>query len=152
MREKNARLYDKFRNSSLDTSSIGIISGNERSYNELTPTDARVFAWALLGSEHLCTIGDTDETVFAVVPDAPEGLGVHPVAESIQALFGLIIACKGVELIWSANQMSREEFEQALAARKPSAKQNSVLRALGNIYHPPVISDPYSYMDYLRKN
>ncbi len=151
MREKNAKLYDKFRNSSLDTSSIGMIPGSERSFSELTPSGARVFAWAVLGSAHFCTVGEFDETVFAVNPDAPESLEVHPVAESIQALFGLIIACKGVELIWSASRYSRVEFETALAAQKPGAKQQSVLRALGNIYHPPIISDPYGYMEFLRR-
>lgn len=151
MREKNAKLYDKFRNSSLDTSSIGLITGNERSYSALTPSGARVFAWAALGSAHFCTIGDNDETVYAVDPDAPAKLAVHPVAESIQALFGVIIACKGAAPLWAANVRSREEFAAELAMQKPSAKQASVLRALGNIYHPPVISDPYGYMKSLRK-
>lgn len=151
MRDKNARLFDKFRNSSLDTSSIGIIPGSERSYNELTPSGARVFAWSVIGSSHFCTVGDASETVYAVDPEAPDHLAVHPVAESLQALFGVIIACNGVELIWSANTMTREEFEASLKTRKPSAKQMSVLRAIRNIYQPPTISDPYSYFEYLRR-
>ena len=45
---------------------------------------------------------------------------------------------------WAPNDPGKKK-------NKPSMKQRSVLRAIGNIYHPPVIADPYGYMKNLRK-
>ena len=150
MTPTSQRIYQKFLNSSLDPSAAGIVAGTADSIFAATPTDTKVIAWAESYGIHFCTIGD-DDTIFMVEPGALDGAEVTPVAANLLQFFGLLVACKHVRLLWQAKDQSNEEFQIALAAEKPGMKHRSVLRALTNIYNPPVIRDPYGYMVNIRK-
>ena len=150
MTPNSRRIYQKFRNSSLDPSAVGIVAGEETSYFSTTPENALVIAWAESYGIHFCTIGEESDTIYLVEPGADSAECVRPVASNILEFFGLIVACKHVSVLWQAQDMDRETFRELLAAEKPGMKQRSVLRAITNIYNPPVISDPYSYMSQVR--
>lgn len=141
----------KFRTSSLDTDAVGIHPGSEYSYCAATPPDARVVAWTELSGIHFCAI-EGSSVIYAVEPEADPAPRVYPVAEDFVHLMGLIAACSHVGVLLQARIVTRERFEALCAAQRPGAKQRSVLRAIGNIYHPPVIDDPYGYMEKLRKS
>lgn len=150
MREKTVNLYEKFRNSSLDTSAVGLTVGTQFSYYGATPEGARVIAWAEVFGIHFCHTEDST-TVYVVEPDEAKDECVHPVASDFLEFLGLVVACNHASVLWQAHELNRGEFEALIAKNKPSMKQRSVLRAIGNIYHPPVIADPYGYMQNLRK-
>ena len=54
MKESKIDYYQKFRNSSLDTSAVGLTPGSEFSYYGATPDNARVIAWAEIFGIHFC--------------------------------------------------------------------------------------------------
>lgn len=149
MTQRNVNLYEKFRNSSLDTSAVGLTVGSEYSYFAATPEGAKVIAWADIYGIHFCR-KDGSDTVYVVEPDAAKNEAVHPVARNFQEFLGLIVACNHASILWQAHEMNRAEFDAYIQAQKPSMKQRSVLRAIGNIYHPPVVADPYSYLKNLK--
>ena len=150
MNEANIDYYQKFRNSSLDTSAVGLTVGSEFSYYGATPENARVIAWAEVFGIHFCR-KEGSQCVYVVEPDAPKKSAVRPVAANFPEFMGLILACNHASVLWQAHELTRKEFEELILKNKPSMKQRSVLRAIGNIYHPPVIADPYSYIKNLRK-
>lgn len=145
------KLYYKFRNSSLDTSPLGLYAGPERSDSVFTPSHARIVAW--LGGDskvHFCQIDGLGDLVFAVDPGATPGDCIHPVAKDFPEFIGLLVQCKDASLIAGAYRWSRIRFEALAAAVKPSMKARSVIRALENIYHPPVVKDAYGVMEALQ--
>lgn len=140
------KLYQKFRNSSLDTSPLGIVSGSNVSGSVYTPAGSRIVAWVNGTDVHFCQVEGFGETVFSVDPAAPPGDCIHPVAHSLLDFIGLVAICKDASLIYQAYQWSRCRFQEQIAAIKPGIKMQSVLRALQNTYHPTAISDPYGYI------
>ena len=150
MKESKIDYYQKFRNSSLDTSAVGLTPGSEFSYYGATPDNARVIAWAEIFGIHFCCKEGSD-TIYVVEPDAQKNKAVYPIAANFPEFMGLVVACNHASVLWQAQDLSRKEFDALVLKNKPSMKQRSVLRAIGNIYHPPVIADPYGYMKNLRK-
>ena len=150
MKESKIDYYQKFRNSSLDTSAVGLTPGSEFSYYGATPDNARVIAWAEIFGIHFCCKEGSD-TIYVVEPDAPKKKAVYPIAANFPEFMGLVVACNHASVLWQAQDLSRKEFDALVQKNKPSMMQRSVLRAIGNIYHPPVIADPYGYMKNLRK-
>lgn len=150
MKEIKIDYYQKFRNSSLDTSAVGLTAASEFSRYGATPENARVIAWAEAFGIHFCFI-EGSQTIYVVEPDAPKKKAVYPIAANFQEFMGLVVACNHASVLWQAQGLNRAEFDVLLQKNKPSMKQRSVLRAIGNIYHPPVIADPYGYMKNMRK-
>ena len=137
-------LYQKFRNSSLDTSDIGMVPGPDSSDSVFTPSGAKILAWN--GGIHFCLVEGFGEMVFAVDPNAPPGDCVHPVAQNLPDFFGLAATIRNAALIANCYQWSRAYFAEKAAAVVPTMKMRSVLRALENTYHPSKIADPYGYI------
>lgn len=137
-------LYQKFRNSSLDTTDVGLVPGPDTSESVYTPSGARILAWN--GSIHFCQVEGFGDMVFVVDPSAPPGDCVYPVANNLPDFFGLVVAARSAELIAHCYRWSRSYFQEKTAAIRPSMKTRSVLRALENTYHPTKISDPYGYI------
>ena len=99
---------------------------------------------------HFCSKEGCD-TIYVVEPDAPKKKAVYPIAANFPEFMGLVVACNHASVLWQAQDLSRKEFDALVQKNKPYMQQRSVLRAIGNIYHPPVIADPYGYMKNLRK-
>lgn len=142
-------LYRKFRNSSLDTSDIGLIPGPDSSDSVYTPAGAKILAWN--GVIHFCLVEGFGEMVFVVDPNAPPGDCVHPVAKNLTDFFGLVAATRSAKLIANCYQWSRAYFAEKVAAVLPTMKMRSVLRALENTYHPAKINDPYGYIQSIQQ-
>lgn len=145
-------LYQKFRNSSLDTSTLGLYCGSDISDSVYTPTGYRILGWTGNASVHFCQITGFGDAVFAVDPSAPPGDCVHPVAKTLTDFIRLIHDCRSAEIVYRTYQWSRSRFEAAVNAIRPDYKMSSVLRALDNIYHPGPIVDAYSYITQLQQN
>ena len=145
-------LYQKFRNSSLDTSTLGLYCGSDISDSVYTPTGYRILGWTGNAGVHFCQITGFGDAVFAVDPSAPPGDCVHPVAKTLTDFIRLIHDCRSAEIVYRTYQWSRSRFEAAVNAIRPDYKMSSVLRALDNIYHPGPIVDAYSYITQLQQD
>lgn len=138
-------MYAKFRNSSLDTSPIGLYCGQSRSDRVYTPVGARVIAWSTeIEGLHFCQVAGFGSLVFAVDPSAPPGDFVHPVARDMSDFISLILACRSVTAVALAYRWSKAYFNQQIASVKLSAKARSVLKALENSYRCTPAYDPYN--------
>lgn len=144
-------IYDQFRNSCLDLSALGLDYGPSVSGSSATPPDANILAWLTDSPIHFCQVPALDGAVIAVNPDAFPGEQLLPVANDIPDFIGLLVQCKDAALIAGAHQWSSFRFKELMEAVKPGMKTRSVLRALVNIYKPPVINDPATMMMELRK-
>ena len=60
MKDIKIDYYQKFRNSSLDTSAVGLTAGSEYSYYSATPENARVIAWTDNYGIHFCRKEDSE--------------------------------------------------------------------------------------------
>ena len=145
-------LYNKFRNSSLDTSPLEMFCGADTSDSVYTPTGARILSWTGSAGGHFCQITGFADMVFAVDPCAPPGDCVHPVANSLPDFIRLVHDCRSAALVFKAYQWSRSRFEEKAAAIRPDFKMRSVLRALENTYHPPLIGDTYGYISRIQQD
>ena len=145
-------LYQKFRNSSLDTGTLNLYSGADTSDSVYTPTGARIVGWTGNAGVHFCQITGFGDAVFAVDPSAPPGDCVHPVARSLPDFIRLVHDCRSAQIVYRAYQWSRSHFEEMIAAIRPDYKMRSVLRALENTYHPAPIADAYGYIMQLQQD
>lgn len=140
------KLYRKFRNSSLDTAPLGLWSGPDTSDSVYTPTGSRIVAWEKPNGIHFCQVEGFGSMVFAVDPSAPPGDCIHPVAKDIPDLLALVMTCRHASIISRAYRWSRALFDRKISAVHLEHKTRSILRALENTYHPPLIRDPYGYI------
>lgn len=143
-------IYEKFRSSSLDLSVLGLHDGSSVSESKLTPNHTRVLAWLNASAVHFCQFPEHGDIVFAVDPNALPEEQILPVAENIPHFIGLLIRCKDAALIAGAYQWSSFRFQELVDAVTPGMKARSVIRALENIYHPPMIQDPGAVLSRLR--
>jgi hypothetical protein len=141
--------YETFTQSCLDLSILGMHEKPHKSI--LVPDHARVLAWLTDSPVYFCQLPGQEETVFAVdLNNLPEEQ-VLPVAEDIAGFIGLLVSCKDAALIAHAHQWSSFRFQKLVNAVCPGMKAQSVLRALENIYHPPVILEPHASITRLQK-
>ena len=141
--------YETFRQSCLDLSVLGLQDQPQKKC--AVPAGTKTLAWLNDSAVYFCQKDTQGETVFAAGPQGAVGEQLIPVAEDIAGFIGLLVSCKDAALIAGAHQWSSFRFREQAAAIVPGMKASSVLRALENIYHPPVISDPAGYMLGLRK-
>ena len=147
------KIYRKFRNSCLDLSPLGLVTGPEESDSVYTPAGARMVAWTLDQKVHFCQVEGFGGMVFAVDPSATPGDCVRPIASSLEELIGLLAVCKDTAVILGAHTWSRSLFQQRVDSIViTDHKTRSVMRAIENTYHPPKIADPYGYITNLQKN
>lgn len=143
--------FETFRQSCLDLSPLGLQDEPSAKKSIVIPENARVLAWLTNSQKYFCQIPEQGETVFAVDPKGFSEEQILPVAQNVACFIGLLICCKDAALIAGAHQWSRFRFQEQIASVALGMKAQSVLRALDNIYHPPVIQDPATYMLQLRQ-
>ena len=144
-------IYDQFINSSLDLTALGLEDVTSTTPNRAVPANARALAWLTDSVACFCQFPEQSDTVYVADPTALPGEQLLPVAEDIWNFIGLLVRCKNAELIAKAYQWSSIRFRELLDATVPGLKARSVLRALENTYHPPVIDDPAATLMQLRK-
>ena len=144
-------IYEKFRSSSLDLSALGLQYGPSVCEGGPAPANARILAWLTDSPVHFCQIPEQGSTVYSVAPGALPEEQILPVAKDIPEFIGLLVCCQDAALIAGAYQWSRFRFAERIAAVCPGMKALSVMRALKNTYHPPVIRNPGAVLTQLRE-
>lgn len=143
--------YETFRDSCLDLSPLGLDSDSSGSHSSVTPANARVLARLIDSPIHFCQIPELGDIICVVNPEADACEQVLPVAKDLSDFIGLLVFCKDAALIAGAHRWSSFRFHELTAAVQTGMKAQSVLRALQNTYHPPVLENPGAMMGQLRK-
>lgn len=144
-------IYDQFVNSSLDLTALRLDDVTSINKDSVAPAHARVLAWLADSDVCFCQFPEQNRTVYAADPSALPGEQLLPVAKDILEFIGLLVCCKDATLIARSYQWSSIHLRKLLEATVPGMKARSVVRALENTYHPPVIDDPGAMMAELRK-
>lgn len=145
-----SKLYQQFRQSSLDLSPLGLRTGPEFSDSPYTPTGGRIVAWMEHSQVHFCQVEGFGSTIYAVEPEAEKP--IHPVAEDLSQFIRLLICCKNVSLLLNAHRWSKIRFDEQVEQVLLSAKTKAVLRALENTYAPAPVSDAYTLITSLQRD
>lgn len=142
--------YNEFRCSCLDLTILGL-QDEPAVKNSPFPQNAQVLGW--LTGRPVCffQIPEQGQTVFASAANTQAEEQPVPVAEDIDHFIGLLVCCPDAALIAGAHQWSSFRFNELIGTIVPGMKAQSVIRALTNTYHPPVIADPGAEMAQLRK-
>ena len=146
------KLYQQFRQSSLDLTPLGLQTGSEITDSVFTPIGGRILAWMTNSPAHFCQVEGMGSTVYAVNPEEEPGSHIHPVAADLSEFIGLLVRCKDAELILNAHRWSKVRFDALAEQVVPSTKAQSVLRALQNTYSPTPVTDAYRLMYSLQKD
>lgn len=144
-------IYDQFIHSSLDLSALGLDDITAINQDRVAPGNARVLAWLTDSSVCFCQFPEQADTVYASDCSALPEEQLLPVAKNILDFIGLLVRCKDAALIARSYQWSSIRFRELSEATVAGIKTRSVIRALENTYHPPVIDDPGAMMAELRK-
>lgn len=142
-------IYQRFKNSSLDLSALGLHDGSAVSSS--AAGNSKVLCWLIDSPVYFCLVSEQEYTVYAVDPTALPEERVLPVAKDVLEFIGLLVRCKDASLIAKAYQWSSFRFRELLDGTNPGVKARSVIRALENTYQPPGIDDPVALLMQLQK-
>ena len=112
-------LYEKYKQSKIDFSLVGLERRDTNSDYFCTPEGAEIIGWTGVDGIHYCFIEGFQE-VFSVSPMAIDGEYVHPVAKDFPDFLRLLLACRSEAAIEQAYGWSREQFESFLAENPAS--------------------------------
>ena len=87
------RTFQKFLQSKIDLSSVGVEFREDNAPYFCTPKGASIFGWAGVDGIHFCFIRGFGNMVFAISPmnSAPDF--VHPLARNFADFLRLLLAC-----------------------------------------------------------
>lgn len=125
--------YQKLCDSSLDTTDLGLLIDNAT-----------------------CPVLGTDETgKYRFINDenrvlaASEGCSCL-IAENFEDFLGLLLSCGHTEILCNIPHWTRLRFNRERSRKHPSRKQQMICNALKNCFQPPLIADPYGYVQNLQ--
>lgn len=128
-------LYQKLCRSSLDIRELGFIPCSPAPDTLGTTSD---------GAIRFCIKEDHGEMIFAT------GEQCFPVARNFADFMGLLYCCKDAKLISHVPDWTRLRFCRELSRVTLTHKQRMVRNGLCNGFHPPLIDDPYAYIQALQ--
>jgi len=138
--------YQKFLESHMDLSALGIMTGADMEAYFCTPKGAEIFGRAGVDGIHYCLIDGFGETVFTVSPMNTRGNYVHPVARSFEDFLRLLLACADAAAIEQAWMWDLPEFDAFLKDNQPTEMQKAVLSQLERKTNLKAMEDPWRYI------
>lgn len=142
-------LYEKYKQSKIDFSLVGLERRDTNSDYFCTPEGAEIIGWTGVDGIHYCFIEGFQE-VFSVSPMAVTGEYVHPVARDFSDFLRLLLACRSEAAIEQAYGWSREQFESFLAENPASEEQESVLKLIEEEFSLAPLENPFGYIKELQ--
>lgn len=128
-------LYKKLCYSSLDIRELGFTPCSPTPDTLGTTSD---------GAIRFCIKEDHGEMIFAV------GQQTFPVAKNFADFLGLLYCCKDARLISHGPNWTNLRFYRELNRLNLTYKQRMLRNALFNGFQPPIIDDPYAYIQALQ--
>ncbi len=125
--------YQKLCASSLDTADLGFLTDSAAS--------------AVLGTDDTRKIRflNQNNRIIAASED-----GSYPIADNFNDFLGLLLSCGRTEILCKIPYWTRLRFNRERNRQHHSRKQQMICNALNNCFHPPVIADPYGYVQNLQ--
>lgn len=97
-----ARTFQKFLQSKIDLSSVGVEFREDNAPYFCTPKGASIFGWAGVDGIHFCFIRGFGSMVFAISPMNSAPNFVHPLARNFADFLRLLLACGDVAALEQA--------------------------------------------------
>ena len=144
-------LYEKFLNSKIDTSPLGLeIYDNFENYF-CTPKNAKIIGSMGVDGVHFCFIEGFENIVFAVSP--MEEPYVRPVAQNFGDFLALILKCKNTSPIEQAWMFKKEDFYSFLEEdNRPTEDGIKALNNIKEVFDIKEITSPWEYIHSLQES
>ena len=144
------RTFQKFLQSKIDLSSVGVEFREDNAPYFCTPKGASIFGWAGVDGIHFCFIRGFGSMVFAISPmnSAPDF--VHPLARNFADFLRLLLACGDVAALEQAWMWDEAQFEAFLQDNPPPKEQQKTLSGLAEKMKLKSMEQPWEYIKKLQ--
>ena len=144
------RTFQKFLQSKIDLSSVGVEFREDNAPYFCTPKGASIFGWAGVDGIHFCFIRGFGSMVFAISPmnSAPDF--VHPLARNFADFLRLLLACSDEAALEQAWMWDEAQFEAFLQDNPPTQEQQRTLSELAEKMKLKPMEQPWAYIKELQ--
>ena len=145
-----ARTFQKFLQSKIDLSSVGVEFREDNAPYFCTPKGASIFGWAGVDGIHFCFIRGFGSMVFAISPMNSAPNFVHPLARNFADFLRLLLACGDVAALEQAWMWDEAQFEAFLQDNPPPKEQQKTLSGLAEKMKLKSMEQPWEYIKELQ--
>ena len=144
------RTFQKFLQSKIDLSFVGVEFREDNAPYFCTPKGASIFGWAGVDGIHFCFIRGFGCMVFAISPmnSAPDF--VHPLARNFADFLRLLLACSDEAALEQAWMWDEAQFEAFLQDNPPTQEQQGTLSELAEKMKLKPMEQPWTYIKELQ--
>ncbi len=157
------KLYELYKNLSVDKSYIGLAQGDTEGGYFCTPKGTYVIGWEGADGIHFGFIDGFDEMVFAINPSSGAedtngmALFVYPLAEDFKTFLRLVLVGNGVTSIEQIVWFTKEQFLEHLKNDCPDnvdfkSKRQAVLSTICSELSLTPLENPYEYVKKLQSD
>ena len=146
------RTFQKFLQSKIDLSSVGVEFREDNAPYFCTPKGASIFGWAGVDGIHFCFIRGFGSMVFAISPMNCPGEYVHPVAKNFDDFLRLLLVCDGDAAIEQCWQWSQEHFDKFMGEQEVLPETKEAAMHLMELTGLEPMELPYKYIRDLQKS
>ena len=144
------RTFQKFLQSKIDLSSVGVEFREDNAPYFCTPKGASIFGWAGVDGIHFCFIRGFGSMVFAISPMNSAPNFVHPLAKNFADFLRLLLACGDVAALEQAWMWDEAQFEAFLQDNPPPKEQQRTLSGLAEKMKLKSMEQPWEYIKELQ--
>ena len=144
------RTFQKFLQSKIDLSSVGVEFREDNAPYFCTPKGSSIFGWAGVDGIHFCFIRGFGSMVFAISPMNSAPNFVHPLARNFADFLRLLLACGDVAALEQAWMWDEAQFEAFLQDNPPPKEQQKTLSGLAEKMKLKSMEQPWEYIKKLQ--
>ena len=136
---------EKYHDSNLDLSSLGLSKGSAEGGYFCTPLGAQVIGWAGVDGIHYCTIEGQGDTIFAVSPMNFCDY-IHPIAESFDVLLRMLLTCHSMDAMEQCYAWAKDQFDAFLIDYPATAEIQEKQNQIREIFQLEPMEDVFGYI------
>lgn len=145
-----ARTFQKFLQSKIDLSSVGLEFREDNAPYFCTPKGSSIFGWAGVDGIHFCFIRSFGSMVFSINPMNSSPNFVHPLARNFSDFLSLILACGDASTLEQSWMWNEAQFEAFLQDNPPTQEQQRTLSELAEKMKLKPMEHPWAYIKELQ--
>ena len=145
-----ARTFQKFLQSKIDLSSVGLEFREDNAPYFCTPKGSSIFGWAGVDGIHFCFIRSFGSMVFSINPMNSSPNFVHPLARNFSDFLSLILACGDASTLEQSWMWDEAQFEAFLQDNPPTQEQQRTLSELAEKMKLKPMEHPWAYIKELQ--
>lgn len=146
------RAFQSFLQLGINLAPIGIEVREENAPYFCTPKGASILGWGGVDGIHYCRIRGFGSMIFAVSPMNPAPDYVHPIAEDLEALLRLLLACGDAAVLEQAWQGTEDQFNVFLQKNPPTDERKAVFSEIGRKWNLSPMENPWQYLHRLQES